>query len=130
MRTITNISCIGAGLIGQGWATQFSSGGYQLVLCDVNDAILDRALVNINLNLVFLERHELLSKGAAVRSRTGYSIRPSIQMLPGCSCAINVDVAEDINNNTILKKLNRIIAVNAHGAGRIVRCKSKKGVEL
>ena len=68
MRTITNISCIGAGLIGQGWATQFSSGGYQLVLCDVNDAILDRALVNINLNLVFLERHELLSKGAAVRS--------------------------------------------------------------
>jgi 3-hydroxypropionate dehydrogenase (NADP+) len=68
MRAITNISCIGAGLIGQGWATQFSSGGYQLVLCDVNDAILDRALVNINLNLMFLERHELLSKGAAARS--------------------------------------------------------------
>ena len=30
MKAITHISCIGAGLIGQGWATQFCSGGYDL----------------------------------------------------------------------------------------------------
>jgi 3-hydroxypropionate dehydrogenase (NADP+) len=68
MRSITKISCIGAGLIGQGWATQFSSSGFQLMLCDMNQALLDRALINIKSSLMFLERHELLNKGDAARS--------------------------------------------------------------
>ncbi len=40
MGEITHISCIGAGLIGQGWATQFCSNGYDLVLDDLNEAII------------------------------------------------------------------------------------------
>jgi len=44
MREITHISCVGAGLIGQGWATQFCSGGYDLILYDLNETILDNAL--------------------------------------------------------------------------------------
>jgi 3-hydroxypropionate dehydrogenase (NADP+) len=63
MREITHISCIGAGLIGQGWATQFCSNGYDLVLYDLNEAILDNALGNIHANLMFLETHDLLCKG-------------------------------------------------------------------
>ena len=65
MREIINISCIGAGLIGQGWATQFCSGGYDLILYDLNEASLDNALRNIKSNLLFLEAHELLCKGEA-----------------------------------------------------------------
>ena len=65
MRTITNISCIGAGLIGQGWATQFCSSGYDLVLYDVNAAILETALGQIKSNLMFLETHDLLNQGEA-----------------------------------------------------------------
>jgi 3-hydroxypropionate dehydrogenase (NADP+) len=65
MRAISNISCIGAGLIGQGWATQFCSSGYDLVLYDVNAAILETALSHIKSNLMFLETHELLSRGQA-----------------------------------------------------------------
>ena len=65
MRAITNISCIGAGLIGQGWATQFCSSGYDLVLYDVNAAILETALGQIKSNLMFLETHELLDPGEA-----------------------------------------------------------------
>ncbi len=47
MGEITHISCIGAGLIGQGWVTQFRSNGYDLVLYDLNEAIIDNALGNI-----------------------------------------------------------------------------------
>lgn len=65
MKAITNISCIGAGLIGQGWATQFSASGYNLILCDLDEAILDGAMANINSNLMFLEKHKLLGKGDA-----------------------------------------------------------------
>jgi len=65
MRTITNISCIGAGLIGQGWATQFCSSGYDLVVYDVNAAILETTLGQIKSNLMFLETHELLYQGEA-----------------------------------------------------------------
>ena len=65
MRAITNISCIGAGLIGQGWATQFCSSGYDLVLYDVNAAILETALGQIKSNLMFLETHDLLNRGEA-----------------------------------------------------------------
>jgi 3-hydroxypropionate dehydrogenase (NADP+) len=68
MREITNISCIGAGLIGQGWATQFCSGGYDLILYDLNEAILDNALGNIKSNLMFLETHELLCQGETARA--------------------------------------------------------------
>ena len=63
MREITNISCIGAGLIGQGWATQFCSGGYDLILYDLDETILDNALGSIKSNLLFLEDHDLLNKG-------------------------------------------------------------------
>ena len=65
MRAITHISCIGAGLIGQGWATQFSANGYDLMLCDRDETTLDKAMMNIHSNLMFLERHALLSNGDA-----------------------------------------------------------------
>lgn len=68
MREITHITCIGAGLIGQGWATQFCSSGYDLILYDLNGAILDTALGNIQSNLMFLETHERLSKGETARA--------------------------------------------------------------
>ena len=68
MREITNISCIGAGLIGQGWATQFCSGGYDLILYDLDEAILDNALGSIKSNLLFLEDHDLLNKGESAEA--------------------------------------------------------------
>ena len=63
MKNIANIGCIGAGLIGRGWATIFSSSGYEVVLQDVNAAVLDKALVQIRRNLIFLEAHDLIKAG-------------------------------------------------------------------
>jgi len=42
---------VGAGTMGNGIAHVFARGGYQVVLCDVEQAILDRALATISANL-------------------------------------------------------------------------------
>ena len=63
MKKITNIGCIGAGLIGQGWATIFSSAGFEVILQDVDEAVLVNALETIKRNLIFLEAHDLIEAG-------------------------------------------------------------------
>lgn len=65
---IQKISCIGAGLIGQGWATLFSSKGYEITIMDVDEGILEEALKKIESNLKFLEDHGFLEKGEAGNS--------------------------------------------------------------
>jgi 3-hydroxyacyl-CoA dehydrogenase len=62
---IKNLSCIGAGLIGQGWATLFSSRGFEVILQDLNETILDDAVRRVASNLMFLESKKLLEVGAA-----------------------------------------------------------------
>jgi 3-hydroxypropionate dehydrogenase (NADP+) len=63
MDNIKNITCIGAGLIGQGWATVFSASGYALRLHDCDASVLAKALRQIKLNLLFLEANDLLKTG-------------------------------------------------------------------
>ncbi len=63
MNNIRNITCVGAGLIGQGWATVFASKGYALRLYDKDESVLEKALRQIELNLLFLEANDLLKAG-------------------------------------------------------------------
>ena len=65
MKEIRKIGCIGAGLIGRGWATVFSSGGYEVLLHDMNADVLGKAMGQIKSDLMFLETNELLNKGVA-----------------------------------------------------------------
>lgn len=62
---ISKVSCVGAGLIGQGWATLFSSKGLEVTLQDVTEAILDNAVRRVTSNLMFLEANSLLRQGEA-----------------------------------------------------------------
>ncbi|MAF33270.1 MAG: 3-hydroxyacyl-CoA dehydrogenase NAD-binding domain-containing protein [Desulfobacterales bacterium] len=57
------IACVGAGLIGQGWTTLFSSKGYQVILQDVSKTVLEGSLRAINKNLMFLEAKTILKPG-------------------------------------------------------------------
>jgi 3-hydroxyacyl-CoA dehydrogenase len=59
------VACIGAGLIGQGWATVFSAKGIEVILQDVSETLLLTALRKIGSNLAFLEANGLLGQGAA-----------------------------------------------------------------
>ena len=62
---IHKVACVGAGLIGQGWATLFSSAGIEVVLQDVTETILEKSLRDVRSNLMFLEANNLLEQGEA-----------------------------------------------------------------
>lgn len=62
---IHKIACIGAGLIGQGWATLFSSKGFEVIIQDITEAILEESVRGIRSNLMFLEADNLLRPGEA-----------------------------------------------------------------
>jgi len=62
---IHKISCVGAGLIGQGWATLFSSAGLEVILQDISEAVLKKSVRGVKSNLAFLEANNLLKQGEA-----------------------------------------------------------------
>jgi 3-hydroxypropionate dehydrogenase (NADP+) len=62
---IHKVACVGAGLIGQGWATLFSSAGIEVTLQDVTETVLEKAMEGVRSNLIFLEEKSLLKKGEA-----------------------------------------------------------------
>lgn len=59
---IHKIACVGAGLIGQGWATLFSSAGFDVILQDVSKSILEESIRGIRSSLMFLEANDLLKQ--------------------------------------------------------------------
>jgi len=61
---IHKVACVGAGLIGQGWATLFSSAGFEVILQDVTEAILEKSVRGVKSNLMFLEANNLLKQGS------------------------------------------------------------------
>jgi 3-hydroxypropionate dehydrogenase (NADP+) len=65
---IHRVTCVGAGLIGQDWATLFSSKGFDVVLQDVSEAVLERSMNRVRSNLQFLEAKSLLEPGEAEAS--------------------------------------------------------------
>jgi len=60
---IRKIACVGAGLIGQGWATLFSSEGFEVILQDVSESVLKESIRGIRSTLMFLEANNLLRQG-------------------------------------------------------------------
>jgi len=61
--SIQKIACVGAGLIGQGWATLFSSEGFEVILQDVSESALEESIRGIRSTLMFLEANDLLKQG-------------------------------------------------------------------
>jgi 3-hydroxypropionate dehydrogenase (NADP+) len=79
---ISKVVCVGAGLIGQGWATLFSSKGLEVILQDVNETILEQSVSAVRSNLMFLEANNFLKKNesdaALKRIKTGTSIGEAV----------------------------------------------------
>lgn len=61
---IGKIACVGAGLIGRGWATLFAWKGYKVTLHDLKDKVLEDASSQIRRNLEFLAEKRLLNEGS------------------------------------------------------------------
>jgi len=60
---ISRVACVGAGLVGQGWATIFLSRGLEVIMQDISQEILNESMKHIRMNLKFLETHGLVQKG-------------------------------------------------------------------
>jgi len=41
---ISRVACVGAGLVGQGWATIFLSRGLEVIMQDISQEILDESM--------------------------------------------------------------------------------------
>ena len=76
------IACIGAGLIGQGWATCFAAKGCDVVLHDTSETVLENAMQNVKSNLRVLAKNsppgELDPDSAAGR------IEPTADLAQAC----------------------------------------------
>jgi 3-hydroxypropionate dehydrogenase (NADP+) len=79
---VSKVACVGAGLIGQGWATLFSSQGLKVMVQDVTETILEKSMSRIQSNLIFLEANNLLKQGetqaALKRIETTTHIRDAV----------------------------------------------------
>jgi 3-hydroxypropionate dehydrogenase (NADP+) len=65
---ILHTACVGAGLIGSDWATLFSSKGYEVIIQDRSEELLEKAIGRIGSNLRFMEEHYLLGAGKVEES--------------------------------------------------------------
>jgi len=57
-----SVACIGAGFVGQSWATLFSLKGLQVYLQDVDKYALKKALERVESNLYFLSNKKIIKK--------------------------------------------------------------------
>jgi len=80
---INKVACVGAGLIGQGWATLFSSKGFEVMLQDVDKSILERSVSAVRSNLMFLEANHFLKKDEATAALKRIEISTSISEVVG-----------------------------------------------
>jgi 3-hydroxypropionate dehydrogenase (NADP+) len=64
MANTKQIGIVGAGLIGQGWATVFASQGCKVMLHDVRPEALGSAVAKVRANLMFLAEHDMISRDA------------------------------------------------------------------
>jgi len=60
---ISRVACVGAGLVGVGWASIFLSRGLEVIVQDISQEILNESIKHIWLNLSFLETQGLVPKG-------------------------------------------------------------------
>lgn len=94
------MACVGAGLIGQSWATLFASKGYTVTVQDQQEANLTRALTRIRSNLDFLARKGLLEGDAPQEVLQGINVTTSL-----AKAVKNVDyVQESVFENYDVKK--------------------------
>jgi len=62
---IKKVACIGSGVIGSSWATNFAMKGYSVNIYDINTQQLDNAKDSVKKNLDFLVEKNILSKEQA-----------------------------------------------------------------
>ncbi|MBP2649210.1 MAG: 3-hydroxyacyl-CoA dehydrogenase [Firmicutes bacterium] len=76
---IKKVACIGAGVIGSSWATNFALRGYPVCIYDIAQAPLDVAKKNVASNIAFLLGKGVVTKDEASKAEQRVSYTTSIE---------------------------------------------------
>jgi 3-hydroxybutyryl-CoA dehydrogenase len=90
---VQKIGVVGAGTMGNGIAHVFARGGYQVVLCDVEQKILDRALTTVSANLDREVKKDRITAGE--RTSSLERIKTCVTREPLGSCDFVVEAASE-----------------------------------
>lgn len=91
---IKKVGVVGAGTMGHGIALNFTLGGYPVILCDVNDNILNNALKNIQKALGLFIQEKLIEKPEAVKATGNISVTTNLEELSRKSDFITEAIVE------------------------------------
>ena len=92
---IHKVACVGAGLIGQDWATLFSSKGLQVILQDVSETVLEKSASRVRSNLLFLEANNVLKPGEAEAALRRIEITPLLDQAVSQADYVQESVPDD-----------------------------------
>ena len=110
-KKIKNVACIGAGLIGQGWATLFVAAGYAVTMQDLSDQKLNAAITQVRSNLKLLEDNGRIghdtSAGAYKHLHTTLSLAEAVNRADYIQESIPDDYAA---KKTVFKKMDALAA--------------------
>jgi len=98
--SFSRVACIGAGLIGQGWAAIFSTRCTSVMLQDVSESLVEKGLGQVRRNLDFLESHDFLGRGEADRALARIHTTTSIER----AVSDSEYVQESVPDNYEIKK--------------------------
>ncbi|HEA66390.1 MAG TPA: 3-hydroxyacyl-CoA dehydrogenase family protein [Desulfobacterales bacterium] len=108
------IACVGAGLIGQGWTTLFSSKGYQVILQDVSKTALEDSLRAINKNLMFLEAKTILKPGEAAAAMARIKTNTDISESADSADYVQESVFDDLQlKSRVFKEIDMAVPDHA-----------------
>jgi 3-hydroxyacyl-CoA dehydrogenase len=97
---IRSVACVGAGLVGQGWAAIFLSRGLEVIMQDISQEILNESMKQIWMNLEFLETHGLVQEGSVEAGRE--RIQTTTNIADACGHADYVQ--ESVPDNYEIKR--------------------------
>jgi len=75
VKSVKNVACVGSGVIGASWATNFAFKGCTVNIYDISDIQLENARVSVKNNLDFLAESGIISKDEvlSILSRINYT---------------------------------------------------------
>ena len=115
---IKTVGVLGAGTMGNGIAHVFAKSGFQVLLCDVQQGFLDRALETIGKNL---EREVAKTKiSASERQATLQRIRATTELaaLKGCDFIVEAATEKFAIKQQLFSQLDSLCRGEANLQGR------------
>ena len=105
---IEQVGVIGAGTMGNGIAHVFAASGHQLVLCDIEQSIVDRALGTISKNLDRAVSKNKITE--AQKNETLLRIKPvtDCAALAGCDFVVEAASEKFVLKSELFRELDRI----------------------